>query len=167
MIQVQCHERDGTVLRTATMVKANLAKLDKIYLKVKDLPNFITAEPGAIKYRDLFSLLEPNVALLEVDDVGVIVVRYHPKEECADVHITFWDRRLRGRESLCRAVADYLMDFLKVRGLFTAIPGDSRATLAFARRVGFRDAAYHNGVVTLTYTNYTVQKDTEDTPDGT
>lgn len=79
---------------------------------------------------------EPNRIYWLVDDVGLIFAVFDT-EHSANVHITFWDRRLRGREGLCRGLARMVLDRPGMCYLHTAIPEGSRATLAFAKRIGF------------------------------
>ncbi len=67
-----------------------------------------------------------------VDDVGIIIA-----SEAGDVHIFFWDKRLRGRERMCKEMAQIIMDFYHRSDVWTEIPSTERAVIAFAERVGF------------------------------
>ena len=72
-----------------------------------------------------------------VDDVGLLCFDpFQPGK--AHVHVTFWDRRLRGREELCRQMCLMLMEWSNVQLVLTAIPLDARVVRAFAIRVGFK-----------------------------
>jgi hypothetical protein len=88
----------------------------------------------------------------EVDDVGLIAI-VPVDEALAHAHITFWDGRLRGREELCTAVADWV-HYVSQRLLFTVIPETHEKVLAFCKRVGFHERARTEGIVTLVYPNY-------------
>jgi hypothetical protein len=69
-----------------------------------------------------------NVGLFAVD----LVIPSMP-----NVHVTYWDKRLRGRERLVAAICDWLLEYLNVPAVFTQMPAASKATLAYAKRVGF------------------------------
>ena len=90
-----------------------------------------------------------------VDDVGLIFAVFDRLTR-ASVHICFWDRRLRGREVLCRGLADWLIHKFRLDYLCTAIPRTSRATLAFAERIGFERVTEIDGIVHLVYTTEVV-----------
>jgi hypothetical protein len=116
-----------------------------LYSNLRNLPSMFSSA----KLLDIEvlrqSLLEHNWRLYQVDDVGLMGVGPTLYRGMPDVHITFWDKRLRGREGLCRAVAYMVMGELEVPGLYTPIPATARATLAFAKRVGFRVVDYQRG----------------------
>jgi hypothetical protein len=86
-----------------------------------------------------------------VDDVGLIFAVFD-KPGRASVHICFWDRRLRGRETLCRGLADWLIHKFHLRYLYTSIPFTSGPTLEFAKRIGFEPVEYtKDHIVNLVY----------------
>ena len=111
----------------------------------KPLPTLATVEV----YR------QPERTTWLVDDVGLIIA-VRDKPHRAQVHIVFWDRRLRGREVLCRGVADYAIHRWHLAYICTTIPETSRATLEFAKRVGFEEVLRENGEVHLVYTTEVV-----------
>lgn len=99
---------------------------------------------------------DENRVSWRVDDVGLIFAVFD-RPSRASVHIVFWDRRLRGREVLCRGLADYIIHKWELDYLCTTIPRTSRPTLAFARRIGFEDACEDlNGQIHLAYTTEVV-----------
>lgn len=99
---------------------------------------------------------QPERTSWVVDNVGLIfAVRDLPHR--ASVHIVFWDRRLRGRETLCRGLADYVIHRWGLDYLYTTIPRTSKATLAFCQRIGFEVAAIDgDDQVHLAYTTEVV-----------
>lgn len=132
-----CHERTGDKVRCVQSVMKDPEAIWWIYDRIKDIPNFITANPPEFTHESMLWLFLPEVKIYMVDDVGVIVLRrLDPRK--ADVHITFWDKILRGRERLCQLVAKQLFRDEVLNELVTAIPSESRAILAFALRVGFK-----------------------------
>jgi hypothetical protein len=99
--------------------------------------------------------LPPELALREfgrldklywtVDDVGLLIV-----SEACDCHIFFWDKRLRGREQLCKRMAEEAMQLLGCEALWTKVPDSEVAVIAFAKRVGFKEEFLKdNGYVLL------------------
>lgn len=100
-------------------------------------------------------LLNPQNKFFQVDDVGLLaVIPSFEWPELLHVHITFWDGRLRGREGLCKSLAA-MVSQLTGKFLFTQIPEDRQALLAFAYRVGFQPQANIGPSKTLLFTNYT------------
>ena len=81
-----------------------------------------------------------------VDDVGLLIANY-----AGDVHVFFWDKRLRGREELCRSMARVFMSIIERDSVWTQIPETERAVLAFAKRVGFEEVERENGLVMLIF----------------
>lgn len=114
--------------------------------KLKTIPNFLP--PG----NEFQPFIQPGNIFLEVDDVGLIAIipTEHRLYHC---HISFWDKRLRGREELCRTVAEWIVELTGMI-LATGIPETSSSVLAFAKRVGFVERSRQHGVVVLTFPNY-------------
>jgi hypothetical protein len=105
---------------------------------------------------EIASFCQPQRTTWLVDDVGLVFAdRDLPWR--ASVHIVFWDGRLRGRETLCRGLADYAIHRWDLSYICTNIPKTSRATLAFAKRVGFEVAQMDpDGMIHLAYTTEVV-----------
>lgn len=110
------------------------------------VPNFLSGK-RALESRKLVDLFRTDRLYLLVDDVGSIVFAFDQVEP--HVHVTFWDRRLRGREAMCKAIGQEVMHQLGVGRLWTMIPRDARMILAFCRRVGFEPVVEVSGVVGL------------------
>lgn len=87
--------------------------------------------------KDIAHIYSPGARLFLVDDVGLMLKGCFQSGGLYDVHIGFWDLVLRGRELMCRAMARRVAEDAGARGVWTAIPIEARATLAFAKRVGF------------------------------
>lgn len=116
--------------------------------KLRKVENFLP------KSNPYVMLLDPKNKFFEVDNVGLIaVLTTDGWTNLAHVHITFWDQRLRGREGLCRSLAEWVTRFTD-KVLFTQIPEDRRALVAFATRVGFVPQANIGPIRTLIFTNY-------------
>lgn len=146
-----CPEPKGTVLRTVRPLRPLTEELLYVYDRLLSCRNLFgvcdlqTLEDLAIRCRDFWL----------VEGVGLLCFSMLTSNT-AHVHITFWDRRLRGREGLCKALAGYIMDREGVETILTAIPPDSRTVLAFAKRVGFKPTATCNGRVVLSADRFTM-----------
>lgn len=74
----------------------------------------------------------------------------HPTLD-ATAHISFWDRRAKGREPLILFVTEWLMDRFSLMRINATIPPYQRGVIRFMKRLGFveegemRDAALYNG----------------------
>lgn len=144
MLESTCFEAGKEVRRAVYIMPRTVSKILEIHSRMQRVPNFLP------KLNTLGIFLDENNTFFEIDDVGVIALLPLPEGLGAHCHITFWDKRLRGRESLCRALAEMVVE-LRKESLFTAIPEESRTVLAFARRVGFRDWQAKEGIVTLRF----------------
>lgn len=85
-----------------------------------------------------------------VDSVGMMMKGPFAFDGLPDVHVGFWDKVLVGREAMARSLAARIASEAGVPGVFTAMPRGSRATLAFAKRVGFKQVQENNQIVVLT-----------------
>jgi hypothetical protein len=129
-LEFVCRERYGTHLRHVREVEATL-EIEE-YLRERLPPN-----PSETPMKSLEHIYSKGSRLFLVDDVGMMLAGVLELDEMRDVHICFWDRVLWGREFLCRSMAERVAREGELRGVWTAVPWTSRATLAFARRVGF------------------------------
>jgi hypothetical protein len=67
----------------------------------------------------------------------------------AEVHITFWDGILEGREQLCREVAQMLMASADLQFVLTFIPESRTRLLKFAKEIGFAIIEKQSPMLTL------------------
>jgi hypothetical protein len=140
-----CPEPGGVRIRRVRPMRQDPDELATVLRKVQEVRNLF-GEMDCFKAID--NLSDPTKVYLLVDSVGILCVAPDGFGG-AHVHITFWDRRLRGREGLCRGVAREIMSAMNLAHLWTAIPRASRAVLAFAKRVGFKETASHNPAVAV------------------
>lgn len=136
-----CPEPGCERIRMVTEVEPDQAV--EMYLRVK-----LEGMPTPVK--DYAHLHRDGVRVFMVDDVGVLIQGFVPLDGLIDVHIAFWDKRLRGRELLCRKMAECVAHEGGYPGVWTAIPETSRTVVAFARRVGFTVREVRAGVAVLT-----------------
>ena len=143
---VECAEKLGTVTRYYREVDRTPKNILEIVDKVVRVPNFLFKQLE-LTYSEL---LNYENALYQIDDAGIVFFKPRPPFT-AEVHITFWDGRLRGREEICREIG---RDFLIQRGIregrfVTAVPHDRKAVIAFARRIGFKVSLSQDERVTV------------------
>lgn len=100
--------------------------------------------------KDIGMIWHEDVRIWLVDSVGLLLKGFLEHEGLIDVHVAFWDKRLRGREAMCRAMAQNAARESGYHGVWTAIPMKARATIAFAKRIGFRQERVTNGIVIFT-----------------
>ena len=135
-MKVLCREGKQDVEREVTRMSLDPANVLRVYDSLKGVPNLFSSK-GESKVKDLADLYDSRNVVWQVDNVGIVYLA-GLAEGKAHVHITFWDKRLRGREELARQLAREAMAEFGFHTLVTAIPPASRATLAFAKRVGFK-----------------------------
>jgi hypothetical protein len=129
---VVCDEKHGVVVREVKPLVITPEKREWLAEKLRTVRNFLDD-------RGVDGLCDDAWQVLEVDDVGLIMLDKLENGLYARVHITFWDRRLRGRERLCRRVADYWIDKYDLVGVYTTIPHDAAMVKEFCKRVGFQE----------------------------
>jgi hypothetical protein len=128
---VLSHENPTPRARRVLPVSGGSDLVEEIQEKLDGVPNFLGA------YRLAEYLTNRSVSLFLVDNVGVVFGLMHPSREFAEVHITFWDRVLEGREDLCADIAQFYMNSNGAKFVVTTIPKSRKRLLAFAKRAGF------------------------------
>lgn len=149
MLQFLCRERDGEFVRTVSPMQRTLPHILDTIERLGTVPNLLDPKnPAAI-------FLDPSITILEVYDVGIFAVsNFLGAEGGAHVHATFWDRKLRGREEMCRALAALVVE-IRRQPLHTAVREDRAVLLAFCKRVGFVELRRSQTMVILRFANYT------------
>ncbi len=143
-----CEEKGGTVVRRVYELDRSPGNLLQVVENLKRVDSFIDGVSPTV-------LLDEGMEVMQVDDVGLVALDKRNARD-ARVHMTFWDRRLRGREYLCRRVAGYWIDKYNLEYLSTSIPVTAGMVIAFARKVGFKSFTESEGYVhlVLTFHNY-------------
>ena len=134
----KCQERRGLFLRE--VIETHWSRKLQSYLEYRlaGLPEIV---------QNLTLVQHPDSRIFLVDDVGFLLKGPLWYLDMPDVHCVFWDRVLRGRESMCRDMCKLVSD---KGGVWTASPVGSRIALEFARRIGFRATEFRQEVVVLT-----------------
>ena len=134
-MMLPCIEDGRTIERDVRPLGLEPQEMLAVYDRLKNCTNLFGVKEDAGEHI-VEGLIRMGRYIWRVDDVGIIAV-LPVGPHAAHVHITFWDKRLRGREGLCRSFARYILASLGLDTLWTGLPGSARATLAFAKRVGF------------------------------
>lgn len=142
--------RPEPTLADVTLVPVDSEVLWDIFYKIKDIPNMLVDDeyPEPFAARALF---DRNNMIFQVGEAGVIGVANIERGHSAEVHVTFWDGMLRGKEKVCRQVAEVLVDKFQLEILYTRIPEYRLTTIAFAKRVGFVETKREGGFVDLQF----------------
>jgi hypothetical protein len=131
-----CHEREGSRYRKTFLVYANRELEDFLWLKMKDLPCMFDAQ--GLKHREsLRALWDTNKMFLMIDNVGLVGIDLSTPS-MPNVHVTFWDLKMRGREPIGIVTCQEIIKHLGVPALFTQMPSTSKATMAWTKRIGFK-----------------------------
>jgi RimJ/RimL family protein N-acetyltransferase len=69
--------------------------------------------------------------------VGIMFAEHIIPKYYAEVHVFFWDRKLRGRETTVQLMIKWIFDHLKVARMQTSAPAYAKATIRFIKRIGF------------------------------
>lgn len=136
-----CTEPDGMVQRTVRPLEAR--DIPWVYARIKESLASRGREALGIE-QALYEFMRLDKLYWVVDDVGLIIATV-----AGDVHIFFWDKRLRGREQLCKIIARVIMEIFDRDFVWTEIPKTERAVLAFAKRIGFVEQAVGTETITL------------------
>jgi len=111
---VECREPGGSVVRSVRPARLSTDRLRYYWEKLNqfdvlfndevrgDLRPFIETFLSG----DSNSGVRANGLVYEVDDVGILYLT-DLTEVSAQAHFTFWDRRIRGRETLMRAMLEF------------------------------------------------------------
>lgn len=132
----RCVEGGREVERHVVPMSRDPETILAVYDRLKGIPHLFAVD-GQTKPYTLTGLYNPNRLFWLVDDVGIVCLGVD--EQYAGTghpHFTFWDKRLRGREEMCRWLCGWGMDAFGLEMLWTIVPRERRATLAFAKRVG-------------------------------
>lgn len=155
---VKCVEPEGTFLREVRLANLSLENLQRWWDNLKQFPTlfgghifsvddfiltFVTIEDdGEIKAKGI---------VWEVDDVGIFYLTDIQPGFQASGHFSFWDRRLRGREDLCREALKYAFKEFKFHRITTYVPLHVIRIIPAVKKIGFvkegrlRSASWYKG----------------------
>lgn len=141
-----CREKGGLLLRRVEPMPKSSIDLAWLILMLKGKDSFLRH----VGMADAISLLlDKRTYILTVDDVGAVVLSNIHEGVAAEVHVTFWDGRIRGRERMCRKIAEWLFRIHKLDQMFCLIPEGNTTGLRLAQAVGFKETRRENSNVLL------------------
>lgn len=137
-----CLEPKGLILRSVFAVAATSDLEDFLWEKLRGIPSMFSATPLTSK-EPLQHLYNENAMWMLVDTVGLVGIDMRTVL-MPNIHVVFWDKRLRGREPIGRAICDWVLEFFSAPVITTQMPASSKATLAWTKRVGFEITGWHS-----------------------
>lgn len=146
---IECKEPEGFVTRKVVPFKYSIESLRWLWEKLSkidalfddDNPNDIdTFILAMLDIRD-DGTFSPNGLAWIVDDVGIIRITDIEAGNKAQVHITFWDGRLKGREPILRYLLAHAMDLFELDHVYAIVPVANRSLLFATERFGFKKEA--------------------------
>lgn len=144
-LTVECKEPEGTFQREVKLCQLSKAKLRYLYDKLKQFD--VLFDKGIVDSDSFIQsfvvinndgTIEPVGIIVEVDDVGIIRFTEIEPNVSANIHVTFWDRRFRGREELVRQVLAYAMEIFNLHRISAQVPLYANPLLGAIERVGFK-----------------------------
>ena len=144
-LSFKCDEPGGPVIRTVRPAELSFATLTGYYDKLKE---FKTVFNSYVKNNldDFIKLfvtgdgsdgVRATGLIWEVDDVGILYLTDIAPGHDALAHISFWDKRLRGREALIRGMMKHVMDMLDLRRITVEVGMFAPWMLQAVERIGF------------------------------
>lgn len=144
VMTVLCEEPEGDVARTVRLAPLTPEFILEVWGRIAPFPTlfnehirgpqdfirmFIGREEGQIVARGILWL---------VDDVGIMfLTNIYPGFQ-ATAHVTFWDRRLKGREPLMRKMLQYAFREYGFHRIVAEVPLYARPLFQMIPRVGFK-----------------------------
>ena len=137
ILSIECKEPDGVHTRQVRPLANDSATAHYLFAKLHGLPSMFSNTP-LLSVDKVLEGIDKGLILFLVDQVGILAIRDIQSPLSAEVHMTFWDKRLRGREQLAIEMCNFMHKKADVAILWTAMPSTSKSSLAFAKRIGFR-----------------------------
>ncbi len=92
-------------------------------------------------------MMSSSSIILLTGDYGICEIsNIVPYRDCR-VHLTFWDRRFRGRDTECRMVLKWIFDTVKLHRATIEVVSIAHSTINFIKALGFR----REGVIRESY----------------
>jgi len=79
-----------------------------------------------------------NTIVLRTGDYGLAIIKGIIPYRCADIHLTFWDRRFKGRDTECKQALKWLFSTLGLVRATVDVPEIAYATIKFIKAIGFK-----------------------------
>lgn len=82
---------------------------------------------------------DKRTIVLRTGDYGLAIVKDIVPHRSADIHLTFWDRRFKGRWEECRQALKWLFDKMDLVRAIAIVPEIARSTQTFLKSLGFKE----------------------------
>ena len=125
--------------------------LEMVWNKLNQFPIlFDDSVRGDFKHF-LSEMFDKSSIILLTGDYGIVrVSNIIPSREC-DIHLTFWDRRFKGRLEECKQALKWLFNTLNLHRATISVPSMAHSTINFLKALGLvregviRDSWSYNG----------------------
>ncbi len=92
-------------------------------------------------------MIDINSIVLATGDYGICRICNIVPYRNADIHLTFWDKRFKGRDEECKQGLRWLFDKMKLIRATVSLPHIAYATIKFTEALGF----HREGVIKRSY----------------
>lgn len=82
---------------------------------------------------------DKRTIVLRTGDYGLAIIKDITPHRSADIHLTFWDRRFKGRWEECRQALRWLFDKMDLIRAVAVIPEIAYSTKTFLKSLGFKE----------------------------
>jgi RimJ/RimL family protein N-acetyltransferase len=144
VVEGLCRERDGEVVRRVRRTKLSIDRLKFIWDKLHKFDvlfnDWVRGDFEAFLNHFIVQIdgeLHAAGLMWDVDDVGMFMLTDIVPGICGTAHFTFWDRRFRGREELCRAMLRHVFDTYGFKRIEVRVPLYAHSARAATERIGF------------------------------
>lgn len=149
LFKVLCHEPKGDVLHKVTKLEFTPENLAKLWEKQKKYKVFLGREISTFDQFIDFFVIPPcincggpykakGICFLVGDFVGIFWLSDITPPAYAEVHYTFFDGRIRGRENLVREALRFGFENYNINRFYVRIGNYAPIPRAFAVRIGFK-----------------------------
>lgn len=143
LFEAEVKEDDKRVVRKVYPYILDSQAVVQLWFKLSKFP-ILFASPQQANFPNFVRMLQDDYSvMLRVDDVGIIMVTDIVPGIEARIHVSFWDSKLSGRESLIREAVKWVLNTLNVRRVSAPVRADARAMRSFLERSGL----YFEGVL--------------------
>lgn len=145
VLEIECEERDGTVVRAVKFVPLTIERLRFYYDNLKEFDvlfnehvrNDFKSWISQFLSQDESGNVTSNGLIWQVDDVGIFYLTdIRPGYE-ALAHFNFWDQKFNGRRELCREMLKYIFTRFGFHRIVTEVAMYATKSLSAVEWIGF------------------------------
>ena len=121
--------------------------LEMVWNKLNQFPILFDDDVRGDFKSFIIDMTNKNSVIFLTGNYGICeICNIVPYRGC-DVHLTFWDRRFRGRDGECRAVIKWIFNTLQLHRITVSTVSIAHSTINFIKALGFR----REGVIRESY----------------